>query len=53
MGLFSSLSGNPDDVPDTISEQRTREIKAAGQWAHRHESWFSAEAVERNDKQEP
>lgn len=46
MGLFSR-AGNSGDVPDTIGEQRMNEIRAAGQWAHRHESWFSKEAVER------
>jgi hypothetical protein len=46
MGLFS-LFGNSDDVPDTIGEKRMNEIKAAGRWAHRHESWVSKEAVDR------
>jgi hypothetical protein len=47
VGLWDALRGNPDDVPDTIGEQKMNEIKAAARWAHRDEPWFSKEAVER------
>jgi hypothetical protein len=44
MGLFSR-GGNSDDVPDTIGEKKMNEVRAAGQWAHRNDSWFSKEAI--------
>lgn len=46
MGLWDFVRGNSDDVPDTVGEQRMNEIRAAGRWAHRNDSWFSPEAVE-------
>lgn len=45
MSLWDFVRGNSDDVPDTIGEERMKELQTAAQWAHRHDSWLSKEAI--------
>lgn len=36
-----------DDIPETITDEQMTDLQRRARWAHRNESWFSAEAVNR------